>query len=398
LAGAAKLGVANILTGSVRLSPETIRVSAQLVSGADGVERWAQSYDRAPGDAIKIQTDIAQNVAQALSIELSQAGLAALTLGGTADAVAQDLVLQSRKVGRETSSAESYRQRLALAEAAIARDPNYADAYVQKANALGQLADFDPVTSTETAKLRDEAEAAARKALALAPRLGSAHAMLCEVALIRMDFQSASRELQEALALSPEDPFVLAYGGILASFGRGAEGLKIADSAIALDPLNGRAYWNKAVVLFMLRRYPEAVQTGRKALTLAPHLEGAHMFIGHALLLLGRFAEAKAEYEAIGSDDPLQLASLGLLAARKGERAHAETVIAQLRRKAGAGASYQYAEIYAQLGDIDRAFAELDNAVRAKDSGLSLLKVDPFLDPIRGGPRYAALLRTLNFP
>ena len=74
---AAKLDVANILTGSVRRSPETIRVNAQLVSGSDGVERWAQSYDRAPGDAIKIQSDIAANVAQALSIALGQAGRAA---------------------------------------------------------------------------------------------------------------------------------------------------------------------------------------------------------------------------------------------------------------------------------------------------------------------------------
>ena len=71
-AAASKLGVANILTGSVRRSPETIRINAQLVSGTDGVERWAQSYDRAPGDAIKIQSDIAANVAQALSIALGR--------------------------------------------------------------------------------------------------------------------------------------------------------------------------------------------------------------------------------------------------------------------------------------------------------------------------------------
>jgi serine/threonine-protein kinase len=69
-AAAAKLGVANILTGSVRRSPETIRIGAQLVSGKDGVEKWAQAYDRAPGDSIKIQTDIAAQVADALSIAL----------------------------------------------------------------------------------------------------------------------------------------------------------------------------------------------------------------------------------------------------------------------------------------------------------------------------------------
>src|SRR5206468_9074454 len=74
---AAKLGVANILTGSVRRSSQTIRINAQLLSGSDGVERWAQTYDRAPGDAIKIQSAIATNVAQALTITLGGAGRAA---------------------------------------------------------------------------------------------------------------------------------------------------------------------------------------------------------------------------------------------------------------------------------------------------------------------------------
>ena len=73
-------------------------------------------------------------------------------------------------------------------------------------------------------------------------------------------------------------------------------------------------------------------------------------------------------------------------------------IVRQLRQQAGAGASYQYGEIYAQLGDKDRAFAEFDNAIAAKDAGLTYLKIDPFLDPIRNDPRYAALLRRLNFP
>ena len=96
-AAAAKLNVAHILTGSVRRSPSLMRITAQLIDGKDGVERWAQTYDRAPGDAIRIQTDIAANVAQALSITLGQAGRAALALGGTADSLAQDLVLRARE-------------------------------------------------------------------------------------------------------------------------------------------------------------------------------------------------------------------------------------------------------------------------------------------------------------
>ncbi|HVI05058.1 MAG TPA: TIR domain-containing protein, partial [Sphingomicrobium sp.] len=119
---AAKLGVANILTGSVRRSPQTIRIDAQLVSGSDGVERWAQSYDRSPGDTIKIQTDIAESVARALSVALGQAGRAALTIGGTTNPGAQDLVL---KVIHDSSDSEAgIERKLALLDGALELDPN----------------------------------------------------------------------------------------------------------------------------------------------------------------------------------------------------------------------------------------------------------------------------------
>lgn len=398
-AAAAKLDVANILTGSVRRSPETIRVNAQLVGGKDGVERWAQSYDRTPGDAIRIQTDIAANVAQALSITLGQAGRAALTLGGTADPLAQDLILQSRQLGRSATSADAARRRLALAEAATARDPRYADAYVEKANALFILATNFAPTPAEAANLVAQADAAAQKALALAPKLGSAHTALANVALGRIDLVSLLRESRLAVALSPEDPDVLAYGSrFLASLGSADEGLQLADRGIALDPLNPVPYHRKSEVLAHLRRYPQALEAGRKALELAPERRSAHLRTGDALLLLGQPAKAKTEYEALGADNPFQLARLALLAARIGDRAQAERTIVQMRQQYGATTSYQYAEIYAQLGDRNRAFAELDNAIEAKDAGIFILKVDPFLDPIRNDPRYAALVRRLNFP
>ncbi|HEV7137763.1 MAG TPA: TIR domain-containing protein [Steroidobacteraceae bacterium] len=396
---AAKLDVANILTGSVRRSPETIRIDAQLVSGSDGVERWAQSYDRAPGDAIAIQTDIAQNVAQALSIALGQAVRAALILGGTRDSVAQDLILQSRNLRRQGGGLESYRRRLVLAEEAIARDPAYADAYVDEANVLATLAsNYAPSPATIASELA-RAGAAARKAISLAPKFGPAHEALGLVAQSQLDFPTLLRQTRLAVSLSPNDPDLLPFAGRnLAWFGNEEEGLQLIDRAIALDPLNGRQYRYQSEVLTFLRRYPEAVAAARKALKLAPGFEAAHLILGDALLLLGRPVEAKPQYEVIGADNPFRLSSLALLAARTGDPAGAERTIGQLKQQAGAAASFQYAEIYAQLGEKDQAFAELSNAAVAPDPGLIYLKVDPFLDPIRNDARYAALLRRLNFP
>lgn len=398
-AAAAKLGVANILTGSFRRSPATIRIEAQLVGGSDGVEHWAQSYDRAPGDEIKIQTDIAENVASALSVALGQAGRTALTLGGTSDSMAQDLILQSRNLGRASYSADTYRKRLVLAEAAIARDPRYADAYAEKAKDLADLAMSFAPSPAEAADQLAEADAAARRAVALAPRLGSAHIALANIAQGRIDFPGVLRETQKALALSPNDPSVLSLGSeYLAQLVSAEQGLRLADRGIALDPLNPHFYAVKSEVLGYLRRYADAVEAGRKAVALAPERRNTHVFVGDALLLLGQPAQAKAEYDALGGGDPFRLERLALLAARIGDRVGAERIITRLKQQIGDTATYQYGEIYAQLGDGDRAFAEWENAIRAKDGGLMYLKVDPFLDPIRNDPRYAALLRRLNFP
>jgi serine/threonine-protein kinase len=394
-----KLGVANILTGNVRQSPSTIRISAELIEGRTGADRWTQNYDRAPGDAIKIQTDIAENVASALKGALGLAARAAITLGGTADSVAQDLILQARKLGRESSREEAFRRRIALADAAIARDPNYADAYVEKATVLVPLATNFASTPAMVADQLAQADAAAQRAVALAPKLGSAHTALANVASSRLDFGSVLRETRESLALAPKDPVVLAYGlRNLAELGSADEAVRMADRGIAFDPLNARFYRHKSEALVYLRRYSEAMEAGRKALQLAPELRSVHIFVGDAFLLVGQSGQAKAEYQAVGADNPFSLARLALLAARTGDRAGADRMIAQLRQQVGASASFQFAEIYAQLGDKDRAFAEFGNALRVKDAGLVYLKVDPFLDPIRDDPRYAALLRRLNFP
>lgn len=395
---AAKLDVANLLTGSVRRSPETIRVNAQLVSGKDGVERWAQTYDRAPGDAIKIQTEIAENVAHALSIELGRAGRAALTLGGTADIVAQDLVLQARKLRQEDSSAEARRKGVTLADGAIARDPNYADAYVERAISLSRLAQNYPASAADAASQLQLANVSAMRALSIAPELGSVHAVLADIDRGRLNFPGSLEHAKRALALSPDDPDVLAVAtSVLPYLDEGPSAMRLVDRFIRLDPLSATAYRRKAAVLYASRHYAQSVEAGRKALEFSPDAYIARAWIGGSLLLMGRSREAQAEFSAIPADDFFRLYGEALVAARSGDRAGAERILSQIRRQHGSAVSFQYAAIQAQLGQIDQAFAELDNAVVAKDSGLIYLKSDPFFDPIRGDRRYALLLRKLNF-
>ncbi len=398
-AAAAKLGVANILTGSVRRSPETIRVTAQLVNGQDGVEKWAQNYDRAPGDTIKIQSDIATQVAGALRIALGQAGRAALALGGTADAGAQDLYLRAVELFQNVRTAEAIRAAVQYLDAAISRDPDYANAYRLKARALVELASSFPQSPGDQQSKLAQGQAAATRAVSLAPRLGSAYATLALLELRRLDFAKASQYNGHALALSPEDPAVLSPASYFAQvFGHAQEALQLAEQVIALDPLDPISHSRRASVLFTMRRYREAIDASREALQVAPHFMVEHRRIGDCLTLMNKFAQARAEYQRAPADDPQRLIGEAMLAARSGYLAAADQTISRIHQLFGAARPFDCARIYAQSGQRDKAFAELDLAVEAKDPWLAGLKTDPFLDPIRNDPRYAALLRRLNFP
>jgi tetratricopeptide (TPR) repeat protein len=119
---------------------------------------------------------------------------------------------------------------------------------------------------------------------------------------------------------------------------------------------------------------------------------------GEALVMLGRYREAQAYFGKRPPDFWSRLTGEAIIMARTGDRAGAERKLAMLQQRYHDAASYQYAQIYAQLGDNDRAFANLDHGFAIKDAGLQGLKIDPFLDPIRSDPRFAALLGKMNFP
>jgi TolB-like protein/tetratricopeptide (TPR) repeat protein len=398
-AAAARLGVANILTGSVRRSPETIRINAQLIGGRDGVERWAQTYDRSPGDEIKIQTDIATSVVQALSIALGPSVRTALVLGGTADSATQDLFLRASALYSNDTGEAALREAITLLDAAIARDPGYANAYRLKARALELLATSYENSAANMSRTLAQAEVAAKRAISLAPRLGPAHAELALIQQDRFDFQAALESIDDALKLSPDDPLVLPSAMYITRYlGDPRRALMLADRLIALDPLAPPNYTRRADVLMALRRYPDAIESARRSLQLAPDRSYPHQLIGDALVLMNRPVQARAEYKNVPADDVFRMAGEAILLARSHDAAGVERSVTRIRQLFADAATYQYAQIYAQAGNNDRAFAALAKALEVKDPGVTGIRTDPFLDPIRRDPRYAALVKRMNFP
>ncbi|RIX27427.1 TIR domain-containing protein [Sphingomonas edaphi] len=395
---AARLKAAYLLTGSVRRSADLIRITAQLVDGRDGVQRWAQSYDRAAGDAIRVQTDIAASVARALSIEIGRSGQSALTLGGTADSLAQDMMFRARQARVTAGSRAEFDQALRLVDGAIARDPNYASAHVERAMVLITITENFPADPASR-RLVAAAEASARQAARLAPGLGAPHVALARIAYNRLDLAGIIRETKTALALSPDDTDVLLEAATtMATFGRSEEALRLSDRLLALDGLAARSYARRSLVMLLARRYREAIDAVRQAEAIAPGNPARFATAGDAWLLLGQPERARTEYARMPADDYLRMTGEGMIAARAGDKRGAERAIARLTEAYGSAVAYQIAAINAQSGERDRAFARFDQALSLKDPGLVGLTTDPFLDPIRDDPRYAVLVQKLRFP
>jgi tetratricopeptide (TPR) repeat protein len=120
--------------------------------------------------------------------------------------------------------------------------------------------------------------------------------------------------------------------------------------------------------------------------------------IGDSLVLLGRGNDAETYYALVPADFWARLTGEAIIRTRAGDRAGAEQKANQLQAQYGAAASTQLGEIYAQMGDRDRALAALEAAYAIKDAGLTNLKNDAFLDPVRSDRRFTALIRKMNFP
>lgn len=388
---ASKLGVANILTGSVRQTPSTIRVTAELIDGESGLTKWSQNYDRGPGDAIAIQTEIAGDVARALAVALSASARNALAAGETSNIAAQTLVFQARNLSYELT-VPALQQSLRLLEKAISLDPKYARAYAMKSFVANNLASQTARTHAELARGRDQALQDAQTALSIAPNLPIARSALGFAYSLTLQVSESLHEHRVALSLASGDPDVIRnYGWTMSSIGKPEESLRYVDEALALDPLNWASHYAHVSVLFDARRYEEAVRYSLKLKQDSPELFRFPVLLGHSLLMLGRTKEAAL---AFGQD----ITGEALLAARSGNRELALAKLAALKERDREFGSYDSARIYAQLGDKDAAFEALNRAWEVRDSSLLQLKVDPYLDPLRGDSRYAVLVERLGLP
>jgi TolB-like protein/DNA-binding winged helix-turn-helix (wHTH) protein/Flp pilus assembly protein TadD len=394
---AADTGADVLLTGGVHRSKDRVRITAQLIDARSQANLWTETYERDAANLFELQREVAQHIAQSLSLEL--------------------LTSPDRPVAKSPEAYNDYlkglyywnqrgpanlKKAVVYFEQAVEKDPRYAPAYVG-------LAQTHLVSVSWMATLPEpgytKARTAAEKALSLDPSLSGAHAALAGVYYEHdRDWSRAEKEFQRAIELNAGDASAHQwYAEFLTALGRHSEAIAQMMRARDLDPLSLVISADLADILNYARRYQDAIAVSRKTLEADPSYVPAHEALAEAYFLQGQYAEGVAERQKAMQlrGQPLEVvAGYGQAFERGGIEGLRRWKLAAISRATSPTdcCIYKRALVYAEVGDRDRAIENLEQAARDRAPGIEFVAVDPRLDSLRNVPRFQEFLHHLGYP
>jgi TolB-like protein/DNA-binding winged helix-turn-helix (wHTH) protein/Tfp pilus assembly protein PilF len=399
---ARELNVEAIVEGSVVRSGNQVRITAKLIDAPSERQLWAESYERELKDVFALEGEVVRDIAQEIRVKISPREETRLTARRPVDPEAHEAYLKGRhywyKFNAESEKSGHF------FEDAIAKDPQYALAYVGLANYYTTV----QAQASDALRLMPKAEAAAQKALALDSQLADAHTALAAIRLyFTWDWTTAERELKIALELNPN----LAqthnvYADYLQVMGQYEQAVAENIKAQRLDPLKPILNANLAFSLIAVKRYKEAIEAARKALEIDPNFAMGHSAIILANELQGNYGEAAAEwYDALLLDNKKALATLVQKTYQSSGYANMKRALARMqieganKARAKDWSPLDMADWYVQIGDNEHAFEFLEQAYHYRTWPLPIIPTLPgFLAGIRSDPRYEDLMRRIGVP
>jgi TolB-like protein/DNA-binding winged helix-turn-helix (wHTH) protein/predicted Zn-dependent protease len=392
-----KLGVANILEGSVRKEGSRVRITVALTKVDDGFQLWTETYDREINHIFAAQDEIARAVTGALQIKLLSPSSPELSPGSRSiNPEAYQAYLQGQYFIARGQDERDLDRALSYADQAIKLDANYASAWAQRSQVLETMA---RIGRSENAEGYRHARESAEKAIALDPTLATGYLAMAMVQMNHdWDWEGADTSLKRAGLLEPGSAEVLRSRAYLArELGRVDEAIQLYQQAIGLDPLKANFYLALGYELYVGARYGETQAMLQRAQDLNPQLSSLHLTRGQILLSEGRQREALAEMaNDIGEWQKLSGESLAFYAL--GRREESDGTLQKLIATHQNDCAYQIAEVYAYRGEADKAFEWLDRAYRQRDPGTPELKSDPLMKSLRQDRRYSELLKKMSLP
>jgi TolB-like protein/Flp pilus assembly protein TadD len=389
------LDTAYVVEGSVRRSGNHVRVTAQLIDSRDGTHRWSETYDRDASDVMKVQDEIAASLVRALQLEVSPSSQ---SRSPPRNAEAYDAFLRGMHAldrydtGGMDEAIAAFRRSLVL-------DPDFSPAAEGLAWALFEWSEFGFVRPQEGF---EQTRSAASAAIRLDPRSGRAHAVLAGVHIeYDWNWQAAAKEVETALALSPNDPVVLTFAAKnKQALGQCNEAKRFIDDSLARDPLNPASLVIDGWINVCLGRLQDAERAYRRVLEIAPTYSYSHYFLGVDLLLQGKADAAVAEMQSELPDGRLPGLALAYFAAHRSKEA--DLMLAELEKNSADASTWGYendlAESYALRDQKDEAFRWIDRAYTQKDVDLYRIKSNGLLTNLKPDPRWKSFLRKMNLP
>ena len=392
-----KLGVANVLEGSVRRDGNHLRITAELIKADDGFQLWSQTYDREIKDVFAVQDEISRSATEALQLKLLGSSSQAVpsTVRSANPEAYQTYLQASYFTGRGTGK-EDLGKALAYSDAAIKLDDKYAPTWALRASVQNMMAQYGLTEVSEGyRKARDDAE----RAIALDPTSASAYLALAQTQIFYdWDWDAANTCLTKAAVLEPGNAEVFSIRSHLAVvLGNLDEAIKLAEQAVALEPLRANSHLSLGYMLFLSGRYHEARAELQKALDLNPQAARVHVSLAKIFIAEGKPQLALAEIEKEPSGWG-KLTGQVLVYRALGREQDSNTALAKLIGKHDTDSAYQIARAYAFRGESDRSFEWLERAYKQRDSGLPDIKTDPLLKNLRHDPRYTELLKKMHLP
>jgi TolB-like protein/predicted Zn-dependent protease len=392
-----KLGVINVLEGSVRRDGNHVRITAELIKADDGFQLWSQTYDREINDIFAVQDEIARAATEALQVKLlgSNGQPVASTLR-SANPDAYQAYLQANYFMGRGNGKEDLGKALAYADQAIKLDVKYAPAWALRASIQNRMAGIEV---TDTAEVFRRARDDAGRAIALDPSSASGYLALARTQIdYDWDWDTANACLTKAAALEPGSVEIVRVRSRLSWVsGNLDQAVKLAEQVVALEPLRSNSYLGLGHLLYVAGRYDEAQSELQKALDLNPQASFAHFTLSKILIAEKKPQQALAEIEKEPSDWA-KLTGQAVVYHAFGREQDSNTVLAELVAKYDSGAAYQIAQVYAHRGESDKSFEWLERAYKQRDGGLTDIKTDPLFKSLRRDARYAEFLKKMRLP
>jgi serine/threonine-protein kinase len=390
------LGVTTVLEGSVRKAGNRLRITAQLITAADGSHLWSERYDRELVDVFAVQDEIAAAITGALRLTLSVASVPRRRHRPNLPAYEHFLKALYDSQKRTPESMEQAQKHF---ERAIELDPQFALAHAEFGHLFYQLGTYGLMAPREALPLiRKEA----RRALEIDASLPEGHAILGTAAAMDFDWPEAERHFQLAMAYGAVPPRVHLYYALycLLPTGRADEAVHHQTLGLNEDPLNLAARGERAVCLRAASRSAEGNDELRQILELDKTFWFPYFMLGVNLALDGQVEEASRLAEQGYRIAPWFKPIVGLQAAmlkRAGEKDRANELIEQLRPKDGYGDPIGPAIFHLLCGEMDATADWAEKAIEQRQLAV-LFFLNAHATALQSSPRWPRLAKMMNLP